>query len=248
MKRARKASGWLIGFALIALLLQFAAASVAHASPSEDGFAQKINEERSRHGLSALAYDSGLLDIARAHSKRMADAGRLYHNTSLPRQVGNWEAIGENVGRGPSVDAIHEAFMSSPGHRSQILSSDYLGYAVGVYQTGEEIWVTELFIRRSSSPVASATVKSSSSKKAPSKPSVPAAPAPAPAVVAQPNEELVSANSTTSILRHFSIRVPMWDGGLTNRPVPGLLVLATAMLLIGIAFTQGLLFSWPIRR
>ncbi|MBW3588525.1 MAG: CAP domain-containing protein [Actinobacteria bacterium] len=243
MKRARQASGWLIGFALIALLLQFAAASVANASPSEDGFAQKINEERSRRGLAALAYDSGLLDIARSHSKKMADEGRLHHNTSLPEQIADWEALGENVGRGPSVDAIHEAFMSSPSHRSQVLSSDYLGYAVGVYQVGEEIWVTELFIRRSSSPVAPSTVKSASSRKAPTNPSVPAAPA----VVVQPNEQLISANSTASILRHFFITVPMWDGGIVNRPATGL-VLATAMLLIGIAFTHGLLFSWPIRR
>jgi len=248
MKRARKASGWLIGFALIALLLQFAAASVANASPSEDGFAQKINDERSARRLAILAYDSGLLEVARAHSKRMADEGRLYHNSNLPHQIADWEAIGENVGRGPSVEAIHQAFMNSPSHQSQILGSDYRGYAVGVHQVGEEIWVTELFILRSSNPVPPATVKSSSSEKAPSNPSVAPAPAPAPAVVAQPNEELVSANSTTSILRHFSIKVPMWDGGLGNRPIPGVLVLATAMLLIGIAFTHGLLFSWPIRR
>ncbi|MGH2703523.1 MAG: CAP domain-containing protein [Actinomycetota bacterium] len=43
---------------------------------------------------------------------------------------GNWQALGENVGVGGDVEALHRAFMDSPGHRTNFLG-DYERVGIG---------------------------------------------------------------------------------------------------------------------
>lgn len=139
-------------------LLVLALASASSAADPEREFFSKINEERAMAGLSALSVDSSLLDVARRHSARMAEAGRIFHNDNLPNEVDGWVLLGENVGRGSTTQSIHDAFMASPDHRAQILEGRYEGGAVGVVESQGLIWVTELFIKRSVSPSEPASV------------------------------------------------------------------------------------------
>src|SRR5205823_4546063 len=112
---------------------------------SEGGFVARTNQERTSRGLGALAVADDLVAIARQHSQEMASSGRLYHNPNLGTQVQGWNAVGENVGTGPSVDAVHVAFMNSPHHRDNILNSRYTQIGVGVVWSGNALWVTEVF-------------------------------------------------------------------------------------------------------
>jgi len=124
-------------------------APAAHADSTtsmESQFIAKMNAARQASGLRpySVAYD--LTSIARQHSAQMAQRQTLYHNPSLTSQVQNWQAVGENVGEGPTVTDIHEAFMHSPEHRANILDHDFTQVGVGVtVDSNGVVWVTEDF-------------------------------------------------------------------------------------------------------
>lgn len=129
-------------------------ALAASASAEEVLFGLLINEERARSSLSPVSFDEELLMAARNHSMRMAAAGRVFHNSNLPNEVSGWLVLGENVGRGNTVEVIHDAFMTSPTHRAEILYPEYRGFAVGTIVSGGLIWVTELFVTRQAPVIA----------------------------------------------------------------------------------------------
>lgn len=119
----------------------------------ERQFFDLVNAERARRGMRSLAYNGNLTDVARRHSNNMASSGRLYHNTSelqssdFDRRMGHPTMVGENVGDGPSVEWLHDAFMNSTEHRSNILESRYTAIGVGVAFKDNTVWVTQDYIR-----------------------------------------------------------------------------------------------------
>jgi hypothetical protein len=140
-----------IGFALVLLvaLLATLVPAVVPAALADGGmeaaFVSQINQERAANGLPALASSGDLAAVARQHSARMADQDHLHHNPNLGGHVSGWEKVGENVGRGPDVGAIHRAFMASSGHRRNILDAEFTQVGVGVVVRGNTVWVTEVF-------------------------------------------------------------------------------------------------------
>lgn len=114
-------------------------------------FYSLVNVERSNQGLARLIRNSQLESIALRHARRMAAAGRVYHNDALfsartISALGNPVSVGENVGRGSSVDQLHKSFMASRAHRVNILDRSYseAGFAV-VYGSGQ-LWAVETFM------------------------------------------------------------------------------------------------------
>lgn len=125
--------------------LSAVSAGAAVDANAEAQFVQLINSARASAGLPALSSSGELRSVARSHSARMAAANDLHHNPNLSGQVSNWLSIGENVGRGPTVDSIHTAFMNSAGHRKNILYQKFTEVGVGVEVVDGRIWVTEVF-------------------------------------------------------------------------------------------------------
>ena len=121
--------------------------SQSHAS-EEAEFLSLLNAERNSHGLGSLKTFWDLENDARSHSETMASQNDLHHNPELASVTSssNWTRIGENVGRGPAVQSIHDAFMNSPGHRDNILG-DYSHVGIGVTTSGSTIWVTVVFMK-----------------------------------------------------------------------------------------------------
>ena len=112
----------------------------------ESQFVAKVNAARESAGLRPYSVASDLTSVARSHSAQMASRQSLYHNPNLTTDVQNWQAVGENVGEGPTVSDIHVAFMNSPEHRSNILDHDFTQIGVGVsVDSNGTIWVTEDF-------------------------------------------------------------------------------------------------------
>ena len=112
----------------------------------ESQFVAKMNAARQSAGLRPYTVASDLTSIARQHSAQMAQRQSLYHNPNLTSQVQDWQAVGENVGEGPTVSDIHDAFMRSPEHRANILDHDFTQVGVGVsVDSNGIIWVTEDF-------------------------------------------------------------------------------------------------------
>ena len=117
-------------------------------SPTEISFVDLMNVDRSSLGLAPMRGDPALVDIARRHSERMRDAGKVFHNSNLFSEApGPWSAIAENVGAGTSVQVVHRKFMRSPQHRENILGGfDRVGVGVAVSASGR-VYVTQVFVR-----------------------------------------------------------------------------------------------------
>lgn len=130
---------------LIGLLPQ--TTDTAHAdSGMESAFVAAVNRERAAIGLGGLSVAGELTSVARSHSQVMANGSNLHHNPNLGGAVSGWKKVGENVGRGPSIDAIHAALMASPGHKRNILDPDWTQLGIGVVvDGGGQIWVTQVF-------------------------------------------------------------------------------------------------------
>ena len=131
-----------------AFVLVFTSTGAVASASHETDLVSRINAERSARGLRTLSVRSDLTEVARAWSDQMAAEARIYHDPYLPDEVSGWTALGDNVGRGPSVASVHEAFMRSSDHRSIVLDSRFNQVGVGVTQSGDQLYVTEVFVLR----------------------------------------------------------------------------------------------------
>jgi len=181
--RLRRAVGGVVACVLAMTGVALVSGSAQAASASS--FVSLINSSRHSAGLASYAVRSDLTAVAQAQAQRMASSGTLYHNPHLATDVKHFSWVGENVGYGPSVTALHTAFMNSAGHRANILDHQFTEVGIGLVQVGNTLWVAEVF-RRPSGAV-STTPKP--------KPTVKAKPKPKPkpvAVVAQKRPPVVS--------------------------------------------------------
>jgi hypothetical protein len=150
----RKIAAVLLGPALLAGLAIGATRATATGDADAASFVSKTNAERTSRGLRAYTVASDLTAVAKRHSEDMAAKQSLYHNPNLGTEVSNWQVVGENVGDGGSVDAIHTAFMNSPEHRANILATDFTQIGIGTVTDAKGvIWVTEVFRLPASAPV-----------------------------------------------------------------------------------------------
>lgn len=146
-------------------------ASTAAAASPESEIVNMINQERAQRGYEGLIMRDDLSAIAERHSRRMQERNELYHNRNLGDEIpGEWERAGENVGVGPDVYTLHDAFMSSSGHRANILGSfNEIGVGVVTDPSGE-VYVTQVFVQRARRSSASSGSSSPKPKPSRSKP------------------------------------------------------------------------------
>lgn len=162
---------------------------------AEHDFVTRIAGERAASGAGQLRLAADLVEVARSHSRDMAAQGRVFHNPNLGDQVKGWQVIGENVGRGPSVDDIHRAFMGSETHRREILRPGFREVGVGVVVANDSLWVTQIFREPQAGPSGPPpTAAPSPTTTAPAAPPTTAAPpATAPAAPADPPARRLAA-------------------------------------------------------
>jgi uncharacterized protein YkwD len=140
-RRRRFAAALLVSAILVAAAPQSAQAA---ASPKERRFASMVNATRGAATLSSMKLSNHLSDVARKHSKHMANKGELYHS-NLERLLGpGVTAVGENVGFGGSLDDLLKAFLASPPHAENLLG-DYRQTGVGIVRADGQIWITQVF-------------------------------------------------------------------------------------------------------
>ena len=115
-----------------------------------------INLDRRAHGLAPLAADPELSRIARIKSEDMRDRGYFAHESPTwgkARQMlehfgYDFRGVGENIAHHATVEKAQAAFMSSDGHRRNILSAVWQKVGVGVcYDRNGYIYATQLFVR-----------------------------------------------------------------------------------------------------
>ena len=87
------------------------------------------NQARMNHGLAPLTVDHALMRSARRHTIWMTRSRRLQH-TSAP--------VAENIAMGQrSARGAIGSWLSSPGHRANMLSGRYRRLGVAAYRTPE---------------------------------------------------------------------------------------------------------------
>ena len=113
-------------------------------SGSESAFVSQTNSARADSGLAPLRVADDLTSIARQHAEAMAAQQRLFDDPNIGQEVQDWQSVGENSGKGASVDAVQSGFMASAPHRANILGG-YRDIGVGVVWTDSTLWVAEVF-------------------------------------------------------------------------------------------------------
>ncbi|MEU6089567.1 CAP domain-containing protein [Streptomyces sp. NPDC047085] len=119
--------------------------ATATASGTVARIVQLVNAERSKVGCSALTLNATLTKAAQAHSADMAAHQNMSHTGSDGSSPGdritsagyNWSAYGENVAYGYSTpEQVMEGWMTSAGHRANILNCSFKEIGVGLAQPG----------------------------------------------------------------------------------------------------------------
>ena len=115
-----------------------------------------LNEDRSRNGLSALPLDEELSALARIkacdmnENRYFAHESPTYGNASeMLRHFGfSFRGVGENIAHHATVEKSQAAFMSSAGHRRNVLGKQWTRVGVGVCVDSRGfVYAVELFAR-----------------------------------------------------------------------------------------------------
>jgi len=135
--------------------------NIPEASPLktlEQQVADLVNKERVSRGLAPLKMNWELSRVARLKSQDMIDKNYFSHTSptygspfNMMENFGfKFTAAGENIAYGQRTAAeVMNAWMNSPGHRANILSSVYTEIGVGAAKksNGTLYW-TQMFIKR----------------------------------------------------------------------------------------------------
>lgn len=107
----------------------------------------RLNNDRQAHGRSSLSTHAQAQAKAQKWAEHLARTGNLSHSNLTDGISGCWRNLGENVGSGPSVAAIQQAYMNSSGHRANILSTTWNGVGVGYAKRGNVVYTVHVFIK-----------------------------------------------------------------------------------------------------
>ena len=130
--------------------------TTASISAQEENAFLLLNEDRAANGLSALTLDPALCDLARMKSRDMHENNYFGHTSPtygsafqmLTTYGYDFTSVGENIAHYATVEKAEAAFMSSSGHRQNILGSQWTKVGIGVcYDDQGFVYVTQLFVR-----------------------------------------------------------------------------------------------------
>lgn len=115
-----------------------------------------LNRDRAANGAAPLTLDPVLCSIARAKSMDMKNNNYFAHTSPTYGSVSQmlktfgyrFSAAGENIAHHATVEKSQAAFMSSQGHRRNILSANWTKVGIGVVTDARGyVYVTQIFVR-----------------------------------------------------------------------------------------------------
>lgn len=177
-------------FALLAVLFLVAGTlaptpASAQSSSDETTFVNLVNQVRASNGLPPLVQNTQLTTLARGWAQAQsdgvcADGAYICHASPISQGVTqDWLKLGENVGTGPDVVAVMDAFVASPGHFRNIVDPAFTHIGVGVVWDGDRLYTTHRFMTLdSSAPATTAPTTAPPATTAPPPTSPPATSAP----------------------------------------------------------------------
>ena len=163
--KGRKAAAILIAMMMITAASSSLAAddsmfaahyTTASLSVQEQTAGNLLNNDRAQYNLAPLVIDPTLCRIARIKSEDMRDNQYFAHTSptygdvrQMLRHFGySYRAASENIAHHATIEKAQAAFLSSPGHRKNIMSSTYtkVGLGAAIDQNGF-IYLTQIFAR-----------------------------------------------------------------------------------------------------
>ena len=117
--------------------------------------ANLLNQDRKNNGRATLTLDAELSRIARIKSVDMRDQGYFAHESptygavrAMLRRFGYpFSAAGENIAHHANVDKAQAAFMTSAGHRQNILGT-WSKVGIGIVEDAQGyIYATQIFAK-----------------------------------------------------------------------------------------------------
>src|ERR1035437_6464402 len=120
-------------------------------SLAEQYLLSAANQERGARGLSALHRDPLLAHAASQHARLMAAHEEISHQFAGEPELTNrganagvaFSVISENVGEAPSVVKIHDMWMHSEHHRTNLLDPSINVAGISVINRGGELYAAE---------------------------------------------------------------------------------------------------------
>ena len=115
-----------------------------------------LNQDWAANGRSALELDPALCDLARLKSRDMYLNNYFSHTSPTYGSAAQmlsaygyaFTSVGENIAHHATVEKAQAAFMSSSGHRQNILGSQWTKVGIGVWEDSQGfVYVTQLFVR-----------------------------------------------------------------------------------------------------
>jgi uncharacterized protein YkwD len=120
--------------------------TAASASGTVARIVELVNNERGKAGCSPVTLNATLTKAAQAHSEDMAAHQNMSHTGSdgsdpgdrITRAGYSWSTYGENVAYGYATpEKVMAGWMSSPGHKANILNCSFKEIGVGLAQPND---------------------------------------------------------------------------------------------------------------
>lgn len=124
---SRSGKRWLGSALCVAALVVLSACSPEQVSVLND-----VNSTRASHGLPDLAPHPAAMLKAQAWAEHLAATNSLSHSQLADSMSPGWKILGENVGYGGTLGAVHNAFLGSAPHRANIVDRRFNVMGTGV--------------------------------------------------------------------------------------------------------------------
>ena len=107
---------------------------------------EQVNVERTNYGLGSLSYDSVLTEAAKIRAKEISEVFSHTRPDGSSWSTVSSAAYGENIAMGySSVDKVMAAWLTSEGHRANIMKESYTSIGVAACRINGVIYWVQLF-------------------------------------------------------------------------------------------------------
>ncbi len=195
-------------------------------SPADEAtYVSNINGIRAANGLGPLVVDSNMTGAARNWTIWMVENETLAHADDIVTGApSDWLKVGENVGRGGSLDAVWQAVLNSPSHAANVLDPTYDLVGIGVaWNADGRLYTTHRFAATESAEAGGASPPEQPPEPEPTPEPEPSPEPPIPATESIPPDEPADA---------VPDQLPFEDVPRTSPPAEPARLAATMTLLL----------------
>ena len=136
----------MLALVLVLLLTLGAAQAATLETANAQSVVNQVNRERAARGLSALRIDPALTAAAQIRAREIVERFSHTRPDGTKWSTVSSIAYGENIAKGQrTVDRVMAAWMSSSGHRANILRASYGSIGVACVKSGNVYYWVQLF-------------------------------------------------------------------------------------------------------